>query len=99
MSKILKKECFFFGGHKIECRIEQDKHRQYLQIDVKKSRKLVDWIEIPLVSEEFVKIAKLSKARHCLHFNWGDFEESCIKKSKPCRCKLLDGEKCKYFEG
>ena len=48
MSKILEKKDFYFGGHKIECRITEEKKHKFLQIDVKKSRKLMDWVEIPL---------------------------------------------------
>lgn len=48
MSKLLKKEIFYFGGHKLDCRVQEEKGHKFLQIDVKRNRKLIDWIEVPL---------------------------------------------------
>lgn len=48
MSKILKKETFFFGGHKFEFRELMDDGKRYLNLDVKKGNELLDWVEIPL---------------------------------------------------
>lgn len=51
MSKIIKKDKLYFAGYTIFLRVEEEKGLRFFQIDIKKHRKLIDWIEIPLDKE------------------------------------------------